>query len=53
MFESKVSKIVGKLPRSHVYLLEIIVEICEEKGQLTEISTLDLVKEYNNKANQI
>lgn len=53
MFESKVSKIVGKLPRSHVFLLEIIADICEDKGQLTEISTMDLVKEYNNKTNRM
>lgn len=41
MFESKVAKIIGNLPRSHLILLSVVAEIVStsDKGQLTEIST--------------
>lgn len=55
MFESKVTKIIQKVPRSHLILLSVIADIVSDsdKGQLTELSTVDLVKEYNRKATQL
>ena len=49
MFESKVNKIVQKVPRPHLILLSIITELIDDsgKGQLTVLNTNDLVKEYN------
>lgn len=37
MFESKIQKIVNKVPRSHLILLKIITEEVLDKGQLTEL----------------
>jgi hypothetical protein len=52
MFESRVTKVIQKLPRSHLILLQVISNQVDESdsGQLHEISTQTLVKEYNYEA---
>ena len=51
MFDSKVTKIVQKLPRSHIIMLTVILEIVSDRGQLHEMTTAELLKDYNYQAN--
>ena len=49
MFGSKVMKLIKKMPRSHIILLDVIADIVEDsnKGQLTEMNSTELLKKYN------
>lgn len=39
MFEGKITKIIKKLPRSHVIMLQMICEIISDSGQLAEMGS--------------
>ena len=49
MFGSKVFRLIKKMPRSHIILLDVIAVIVEDskKGQLTEMNSTELLKQYN------